>query len=87
MVLNTISCADQAIEDADYFTGLDRESGLLLRLTYGSFAQQFPHFEHAAGNRPFTEEGRMTPLHQEHAPILDNDGADTDQRSFGIFAS
>jgi hypothetical protein len=81
-----LGIAQDTIEDAEEFAGLDRESGFLASLADGGFAQEFADFEHASGDGPLGLERRMRALHQNDASLFDDDGAHADQRNLGKFA-
>jgi hypothetical protein len=78
--------AEDAVVDAEQFAGLDDESGLFAGLADGGLADQFADFEDASGNGPMILEGWAGAPDQEDASVLDDDGADADERDFGELA-
>ena len=52
----------------------------------GSFAQHLSYFERSTGDGPLSGQRRMCAFDQDHTPGIDDDCADTNKRSFGIFA-
>jgi hypothetical protein len=78
--------AQDAVIDAKKILRLDDESGLFPSFANCGLADQFPDFQNTARDGPLGLQRRVGPLDQEHTSVLDDDGADTDQRDFGKFA-
>ena len=74
--------AQHAVVDPEQFSGLDDQSRFFARLADRGFAHQFSDFEHASWNGPLGLQRRVRTLHQQNTGILNDDGANADQRNF-----
>src|SRR5207302_9017467 len=84
VIEDLVAFSNDAVEDAEEFAGLNGQAGFFASFADGSIFQQFSDFEHATWNGPLSEERRVSPLDQHHALILDDDGAGSNQRHFGV---
>jgi hypothetical protein len=78
--------AQDAVVDAEQLSGLDDESSLFAGLADSGFANEFADFQHSSGDGPLGLQRRVSALDEKDAVVLDDDGADSDQRDFGELA-
>jgi hypothetical protein len=73
-----VPIAQDAVEDAQQFAGLDSESGFFAGFADSGIADVFADFEYSAGDRPLALQRRVRALYEDDAGVLDDDGADSD---------
>jgi hypothetical protein len=81
MVADAFALAMDAINELDQFDSLDDESGFFEDFAGYGCNERFAHFDEAAGKRPVALHGFGPALHQEHAALMDDDRANTDERT------
>ena len=72
--------ADDAVDELNEFDDADIEAGFLADFADGAGGEGFAQLEHAAGQRPVALEGLAAATDEEHAAILDDDGAHAEER-------
>ena len=75
-----------AIEHLHDRTHAYPDPDLLQQLSLDSLLERLAEFDGTARQAPLTGQRRLPSAHQRHAPVLDDDGADSDKRAIGIRA-
>jgi hypothetical protein len=83
---DTLGVPDNSLEDLQYVFRLYFEASLFAYLPANALYQGFSDFEHSARQRPVPLKGRFGPLDQQNPVTIEDDGAHSKDRAFGITA-
>jgi len=86
VVAHAIAFAVDAVEEINELDEFDVEAGFLADFAHDAGGKRFADFKHASGQRPVALEGLTAAAHEEHAAILDDDCAHTDEGGCWEFA-
>src|ERR1700694_401134 len=81
MVADAFAFAMDAIDQLDQFDSLNDESGFFEDFAGYGCNERFAHLNEAAGKRPVPLHGFGSTLYQEHEALMDDDCANTNERT------
>jgi hypothetical protein len=76
VIADAAALAINAVEELDQLEGLDVEAGFLADFANDAGGECFTEFEHAPGEGPVALEGLCATANEEHAGVMNDNGAD-----------
>src|ERR1041385_692913 len=86
MILRSpVVAGNDAVEPFKNFTGHYDQPGFFQSFTLGGGAKRLSQFHNASRQRPFSQQGWITTLHQQSAALVDNDCSNADDGTIWVF--